>query len=50
MISDIAISMWPYWQRMAFMAALAVISGGSAEPYLTQLTACAIDGAKQGES
>jgi hypothetical protein len=35
---------------MAFMAALAVIAGSSAEKYLAQLTACAVDGAKQGES
>ena len=50
MIHDIAIGLWPYWQRMAFMAALALIAGGNATPYLAQLETCAVDGAKQGES
>jgi hypothetical protein len=50
MIHDIAIGLWPYWQRMAFMAALALIAGGNARPYLAQLETCAVDGARQGES
>lgn len=39
---------WPLWRRMAFMAALSVVCGLSAELYMTQLLTCAALGEHEG--